>query len=73
MYLFIYSVIYLFICLFIYFQDTQIGYDTMGLYKQYFRLSQYAKNQVLGVDRGIARKDGVPFQMLVSQHFSHSK
>ncbi|CAH1164763.1 unnamed protein product [Phaedon cochleariae] len=45
----------------------------MGLYKQYFRLSQYAKNQVLGIDPKKLGKDGLPIQMLISQHFSHCR
>ncbi|XP_018563143.1 scavenger receptor class B member 1 [Anoplophora glabripennis] len=45
----------------------------MGLYKKYSSLTQYAKNHILGVDRGVAQKDGIPFQLLVSQHFSHSR
>ncbi|VEN62054.1 unnamed protein product [Callosobruchus maculatus] len=46
----------------------------MGLYKQYFRLTQYAKNQLLGIDaKTHLQEDGVPLQMLISQHFSHSR
>ncbi|XP_056647456.1 scavenger receptor class B member 1 [Diorhabda sublineata] len=45
----------------------------MGLYKQYFRLTRYAKNNFLGVNPQKLGQDGVPLQMLVSQNFSHSR
>lgn len=43
----------------------------MGLYKQYFRITQYARNQLFGNARG----EGTPLQMLISQQgkLSHSK
>ncbi|XP_074031276.1 scavenger receptor class B member 1 [Leptinotarsa decemlineata] len=45
----------------------------MGLYKQYFRISRYAKNQFLGHQAKNVTKDGIPVQMLISQHLSHSR
>ncbi|XP_028131546.1 scavenger receptor class B member 1 [Diabrotica virgifera virgifera] len=47
----------------------------MGLYKQYFRLTRYAKNQFIGISNSQKKsgQDDVPLQMLVSQHFSHSR
>ncbi|KAG5889692.1 hypothetical protein JTB14_010030 [Gonioctena quinquepunctata] len=45
----------------------------MGLYKQYFRLTRYAKNQFLGLDQKKVGKDGLPVPMFISQHFSHSR
>jgi scavenger receptor class B protein 1 len=46
----------------------------MGLYKQYFRISQYARNQLLG-NPNRNSKDGTPLQMLISQQgkFSNSR
>ncbi|XP_030753004.1 lysosome membrane protein 2-like [Sitophilus oryzae] len=47
---------------------------TMGLYKQYFRLTQRARNHLLGISN---QSDGtnhhLPLQMLISQHFSHGR
>ncbi|CAG9834212.1 unnamed protein product [Diabrotica balteata] len=46
----------------------------MGLYKQYFRLTRYAKNHFIGISsQQKGGQDGVPLQMLVSQNFSHSR
>ncbi|CAG9857529.1 unnamed protein product [Phyllotreta striolata] len=45
----------------------------MGLYKQYFRLTRFAKNRFIGVNPQKTGQDGVPLQMLVSQNFSHSR
>ncbi|XP_072387578.1 lysosome membrane protein 2 [Diabrotica undecimpunctata] len=46
----------------------------MGLYKQYFRLTRYAKNHFIGISsHQKSGQDGVPLQMLVSQNFSHSR
>ncbi|XP_060532745.1 lysosome membrane protein 2 [Cylas formicarius] len=43
----------------------------MGLYKQYFRLTRHAKNQLLGIDpKNQTVKNGIPLQMLVSQQFN---
>lgn len=55
------------------FQVTHSGYNTMGLYKQYFKISQYARNQIFKIDAKNANGDDIPLQMLISQQFNHSK
>lgn len=56
-----------------FFTGDPTGDYIMGLYKQYFRISQYARNQLFKVDAKNANSDGIPLQMLVSQQFNQSK
>lgn len=61
--------------MFFYLQDTHTGYNTMGLYKQYFRITQYTRNQLFGINSNARTSSTgqIPVQMLISQQFSHSK
>lgn len=43
--------------------------DIMGLYKQYFRITQHA----LGIRRNKNGGDGIALQMLISQPVNHGK
>ncbi|KAF7274136.1 hypothetical protein GWI33_013180 [Rhynchophorus ferrugineus] len=45
----------------------------MGLYKQYFRLTQRARNHLLGISNQDSPKNVLPIQMLISQHLSHGR
>lgn len=49
------------------FQESRKGDNTMGLYKQYLRVGQYARNQLFGINNRNGGANVAPIQMLISE------